>query len=55
MNYFFQMGGVIINGAQGTLDYSRFLLASLNENSLNEAVGLSGGAPLATYGTRVID
>jgi len=51
MNYFFQMGGVVINGAQGTLDYSRFLLPSLNENNLNEAVGLSGGAPLATYGT----
>jgi hypothetical protein len=51
MNYFFQMGGVVINGAQGTLDYSRFLLPSLNENSLNEAVGLNGGAPIANYGT----
>lgn len=51
MNYFFQMGGVIVNGAQGTLDYSRFNLPSLNENSLNEAVGLSGGAAFAPYGT----
>jgi len=51
MNYHFQMGGLIVNGAQGTLDYSRFLLPSLNENSLNEPVGLNGGAPIATYGT----
>lgn len=51
MNYLFQMPGLIINGAQGTLDYSRFLLPSLNENSLNEMVGLNGGAAIARYGT----
>jgi len=51
MNYFFQTGGVVINGAQGTFDYSRFLLPTLNENHLNENVGLNGGAPIATYGT----
>ena len=51
MNYFFQTGGLIVNGAQGKFDYSRFLLPALNENALNENVGLNGGAQLATYGT----
>ncbi|HET9282043.1 MAG TPA: hypothetical protein VFR24_08790 [Candidatus Angelobacter sp.] len=51
MNYFFQTGGVIINGTQGTLDYSRFLLPNMDENHLNENIGLNGGAPIATYGT----
>ena len=51
MNYLFQMNGLIVNGTQGTLDYSRFALPSLNENSLNENVGLNGGAASANYGT----
>ena len=51
MNYLFQMTGLVVNGAQGTLDYSRFALPSLNEAALNETVGLNGGAAAATYGT----
>jgi uncharacterized protein (TIGR03437 family) len=51
MNYLFQMPGLVVNGAQGTLDYSRFALPGLNENALNENVGLNGGAAAATYGT----
>ena len=51
MNYFFQMDGVYRDGGYH-YDYSRFLLPSLNENSLKEPVGLG---PLTTgdnYGTK---
>ncbi len=51
MNYAFQTTGLIVNGNQGTFDYSRFQLPSLDESALNENVGLNGGAALATYGT----
>jgi hypothetical protein len=51
MDYLFQMPGLIVNGVQGTLDYSRVALPALNENSLNEAVGLNGGGATANYGT----
>jgi len=51
MNYLFQTNGLIIGGAPGDLDYSRFLLPNLNENNLDENVGLNGGAGLSTYGT----
>ncbi len=51
MNYLFQTNGLIVNGASGTLDYSRFLLPSLNENDLNENIGLNGGSSLTNYGT----
>lgn len=52
MNYSFQTRGLRINGVDGNFDYSRFLLPVLNEASLNEVVGLNGGAAIASYGTR---
>lgn len=52
MNYLFQTNGLIINGISGNLDYSRFTLSSLDENHLNENVGLNGGLALAHYGTK---
>lgn len=51
MNYLFQTGGIVVNGVPSLLDYSRFGLGNLNEASLNEPVGLAGGAPLNTFGT----
>ncbi|HLI52346.1 MAG TPA: hypothetical protein VKU87_11140 [Thermomicrobiaceae bacterium] len=48
MNYLFQMSNVIKGGA-GTLDYSHSQLPSLDENHLNEAIGLGAGAN--GYGT----
>lgn len=51
MTYAFQTIGLRINGSLGNYDYSRFNLPILNENSLNENVGLNGGAAIATYGT----
>jgi hypothetical protein len=52
MNYSFQTLGLRLNGADGTFDYSRFHLPVLNENALNEPIGLSGVAGTAGYGTR---
>ena len=52
MNYSFQNSGLFINGKEGNLDYSRFLIPSLDETLLNEAVGLNGGTASAGYGTR---
>jgi hypothetical protein len=52
MNYSFQTSGLIINGKEGILDYSRFSLPSLNETLLNVPVGLNGGTAAAGYGTR---
>jgi hypothetical protein len=54
MNYHFQMRGLRKNGAWGAFDYSRWTLPTLNENNLNESVGLNGGSALATYGTYFI-
>jgi hypothetical protein len=51
MNYHFQTSGLRRNGAWGTFDYSRWTLPTLDENSLNESVGLNGGAALSGYGT----
>ena len=52
MNYFFQTRGLRVGGMDGTFDYSRSLLPSLNENDLDETVGISGVAGTAGYGTR---
>lgn len=52
MNYSFQMPGLRFNGADGLLDYSRFHLPLLNENALNEPIGLMRVAGIANYGTR---
>jgi hypothetical protein len=49
MNYSFQINGLIKGGVQGTLDYSRSALGSLDETNLNEANGL--GAAAAGFGT----
>ncbi len=50
MSYSFQLTGVIRSG-DFTFDYQRYDIGSLNEQSLNEAVGLNGGPELATEGT----
>lgn len=53
MNYSFQMKGLILNGNDGNLDYSRFgAIPSLDEAHLNETVGLNGGSAISNYGTR---
>lgn len=53
MNYAFQTRGLIIGGTQGHFDYSRYDLANLNENSLNESAGINvPGAITDTLGTR---
>lgn len=52
MNYAFQTRGLIINGQEGNFDYSRFALPDLDENNLDETVGLNGGTAVANYGTR---
>lgn len=52
MNYSFQMQGLTINGGAGHFDYSRFALPDLDENALDETVGLNGGPPINGYGTR---
>ena len=49
MNYYFQTAGLVKGGVQGTFDYSRLSLPSLDETALNENVGL--GAAAAGYGT----
>jgi hypothetical protein len=53
MNYAFQTRGLIIDNTEGHFDYSRHDLPDLNENSLNETVGINLPAGLAfTLGTR---
>jgi hypothetical protein len=52
MNYSFQMKGLKINLQDGHFDYSRFTLPDLNENSLDETVGLNSGSQADNYGTR---
>ena len=51
MNYRFQFSGLRYDRAWGLYDYSRFSLPSLNENSLNENIGLNGGSAISRYGT----
>jgi hypothetical protein len=53
MGYSFQTRGLIINNTEGHFDYSRLDLADLNENNLNETLGINlPGTLTATYGTR---
>jgi hypothetical protein len=52
MNYFFQTRGLIVNGTEGHFDYSYYNLPDLNENDLNETVGLNGGSWANNYGTK---
>jgi hypothetical protein len=51
MNYSFQTSGVWRDGA-AHYDYSRLLLPSLNENSLNEAIGLGPLTNQDAYATK---
>jgi uncharacterized protein (TIGR03437 family) len=51
MNYSFAVDGVPYNG-RNILDYSRFSLPALDENALNESIGLRGGEAAKDYGTR---
>jgi hypothetical protein len=50
MNYSFQTRGLIISGSEGNFDYSRYDLADLNENALDETTGINvpGGVSLGT-------
>lgn len=52
MNYAFQTTGLRKNGADGVWDYSWTALPSLDENNLNENIGVNGGAAIAGYGTK---
>jgi PKD repeat protein len=53
MNYSFQTNGLIFKADDGLLDYSRFgNIPPLNEEHLNETVGLNGGSAITDYGTR---
>ena len=49
MRYSFQTKGLIVDGKEGTFDYSRSALPALNENSLDETAGTGTGS---TRGTR---
>ena len=52
MNYLFQLSGINLRTIGGIIDYSRFsFIPQLNENALNDAVGVQGGPLLANYGT----
>jgi hypothetical protein len=51
MSYSFQVIGVWRDGAR-RWDYTRFAIAALDENALNEFTGLNGAESLAPYGTR---
>ncbi len=52
MNYAFQFPGLRIDGVDANYDYSQFDLPDLDENNLDETVGLNGGAQIDGYGTR---
>jgi hypothetical protein len=52
MSYTYQTVGLRYNNANGRFDYSRFNLPTLDENNLNENIGLNGGAALNLFGTR---
>ena len=41
MNYAFQFNGLKIKGIDGYFDYSRFNIPALEENNLNETIGIS--------------
>ncbi|NOT54982.1 MAG: hypothetical protein HOP18_10285 [Deltaproteobacteria bacterium] len=43
MNYFFQVSGIRRAGVPPRFDFSRTQLPTLNENALNEMVGIQGG------------
>lgn len=51
MNYSFQTTGLIVGGNSGLFDYSRFTPPDLDENNLDETVGLNGGGAMNSYGT----
>ncbi|MCP4107813.1 MAG: hypothetical protein GY749_20100 [Desulfobacteraceae bacterium] len=51
MNRAFQTRGLIIDGTDGNFDYSRFEIPALDENELNEGLGLNGGDGADDYGT----
>ena len=51
MNYFFQFKGITIDDKMYNYDYSSFTLDPLNEEHLNETVGLNGGPALNNYKT----
>ena len=48
MNYFFQLEGLVCDGTDGCLDFSSQKLADLNENALDETVGIGAAAGLGT-------
>ena len=53
MNYLFSLDGLMIDGHDGYLDYSRFgAVPSLDKTHLSESAGVNGGGPLARYGTK---
>jgi hypothetical protein len=52
MNHAFLTRGLRVNGVDGVLDYSRYDLADLDENDLDESIGLNAGASLDKYGTK---
>lgn len=53
MNYLFQMRGLILDGREGNFDYSPSLPGTffLDENNLNEQLGLIGHGFSGNYGT----
>jgi hypothetical protein len=51
MSYSFQVIGVWRDGGR-KWDYTRTTIDALNENALNETVGVTGAVSLANYGTR---
>jgi hypothetical protein len=52
MNYAFQTRGLRVGGRDGYFDYSQFELPTLDEDNLDETVGLNAGTILTDYGTR---
>lgn len=53
MNYSFQSSGLTINNIPGNFDYSRYVLAPLNETNLNETTGIGiPGAVTDLLGTK---
>jgi hypothetical protein len=52
MNYAFQTRGLRFGGLDGLFDYSRFELPPLDEDDLDETVGLNAGPEVTDYGTR---
>lgn len=52
MNYSFQEDGLILSsGLPGDFDYSRFALPNLDEDRLDENMGLRSGGPFSNLGT----